>query len=130
MKNVGPTGRTAVPATGALRHLIAQLIDVRAVLTAFGAAFALLAALMCYFERAQFFCKGTTLLEAIGQAAYLSAITALTVGYGDVYPKTPWGRLTAVLLGLLGIVFTGVIVAATINALNDAHNEARNKGGK
>lgn len=51
------------------------------------------------------------------ESLYLSAITALTVGYGDFSPKSPVGRLAAVGLGFLGIVFTGIVVAAAIKAL-------------
>lgn len=75
-----------------------------------------------------FFCLATTLHFAeFGQFAdapknwceslYLSAITALTVGYGDLVPKSPVGRIVAVCLGLLGILFTGIVVAAAIKAL-------------
>ena len=52
-----------------------------------------------------------------GEALYFSFITGLTIGYGDIVVKTPFGRLVAVLLGLIGIVFTGLMVAAAIRAV-------------
>ena len=52
-----------------------------------------------------------------GEALYLSFITGLTIGYGDIVVKTPVGRLLAVLLGLIGIIFTGIMVAAAIRAI-------------
>ena len=41
----------------------------------------------------------------------------LTIGYSDIVVKTPSGRIVAVLLGLIGIVFTGLMVAAAIRAV-------------
>ena len=52
-----------------------------------------------------------------GEALYFSFITGLTIGYGDIVVKTPFGRIMAVLLGLIGIVFTGMMVAAAIRAV-------------
>jgi hypothetical protein len=55
-----------------------------------------------------------------GEALYFSFITGLTIGYGDIVVKTPFGRLAAVLLGLIGIVFTGLMVAAAIRAVGES----------
>ena len=52
-----------------------------------------------------------------GEALYFSFITGLTIGYGDIVVKTPFARLIAVLLGLTGIIFTGVMVAGAIRAV-------------
>jgi voltage-gated potassium channel len=57
---------------------------------------------------------------------YLSAITALTIGYGDLYPCSVPGRLSAIVLGLLGIVLTGVVVAAAIKAMDEAADKPFN----
>ncbi|MFX0201262.1 MAG: potassium channel family protein [Candidatus Hodarchaeota archaeon] len=48
---------------------------------------------------------------------YMSFITALTIGYGDMTPDGPVGKVFAVILGMAGILLTGVIVAASIKAL-------------
>jgi len=53
-------------------------------------------------------------------ALYLSCITALTIGYGDYVPYGPVSQITAVLIGLFGILFAGIVVAASINALRDS----------
>jgi len=53
-------------------------------------------------------------------ALYFSFITGLTIGYGDIVAKTPFGRLVAVLLGLIGIIFTGLMVAAAIRAVGES----------
>ena len=64
-----------------------------------------------------------------GEALYFSFITGLTIGYGDIIAKTPFGRLMAVLLGLIGIVFTGMMVAAAIRAVGESmegYNRSKN----
>jgi len=59
----------------------------------------------------------------IGEALYFSFITGLTVGYGDIVPHTAAGRFVAVLLGFIGILFTGVVVAVTVRAVREAWDE-------
>ena len=53
-------------------------------------------------------------------ALYFSFITGLTIGYGDIVVNTSFGRIVAVLLGLIGIVFTGLMVAAAIRAVEES----------
>lgn len=55
----------------------------------------------------------------LGEAIYLSLITALTIGYGDISPETGWGRVVCVMIGLIGMVFTGLHVAVATRALAD-----------
>jgi voltage-gated potassium channel len=54
------------------------------------------------------------------ETVYFCAITALTIGYGDVVPTSTFGRIDAVLLGLIGVVFTGLIVAAAVRGVQEA----------
>ena len=51
------------------------------------------------------------------QSLYLSFITATTVGYGDLTPVSSVSKIVAVILGVLGIVFTGTIVAVTVEGI-------------
>jgi hypothetical protein len=59
----------------------------------------------------------------IGQAVYFVLITALTIGYGDITPNTPWGRVASVAAGAIGMLITGIIAAATVRALSQAVHE-------
>jgi hypothetical protein len=42
------------------------------------------------------------------------------IGYGDIVVKTSFGRIVAVLLGLIGVVFTGLMVAAALHAVGES----------
>lgn len=47
-------------------------------------------------------------------ALYWSFITALTVGYGDIRPLTKISKLISIAIGLIGIMFTGLLVGITV----------------
>jgi len=51
-------------------------------------------------------------------------VTATTVGYGDVTPVTPAGRVIAVVLMMLGISIVSVITANIAAVLVDAEAES------
>jgi voltage-gated potassium channel len=55
-----------------------------------------------------------------GEALYFSFITGLTIGYGDIVVKTPIARLLVVFLGLIGMIFTGLMVAAAVRAVEES----------
>jgi voltage-gated potassium channel len=64
---------------------------------------------------------------SFGKAVYFSFITGLTVGYGDIAPITAIGRVISVLLGLIGILFTGVVVATAVEATRHAWEEMQSQ---
>jgi voltage-gated potassium channel len=49
----------------------------------------------------------------------------MTIGYGNVVPTTPFGRIDAVRPGLVGVVFTGLIIAAAVRGGQEASHRAR-----
>jgi hypothetical protein len=53
----------------------------------------------------------------IGNSFYYAFITAFTTGYGDLAPKYPLTKLLAVVIGLVGFLFTGILVAIAVEAL-------------
>jgi len=99
-----------------LNTFLSLLASAGLILAALGAAFFILAVIMACVESPQL---------SFWESIYLSCITALTIGYGDFSPQTTFGRIVAVGLGMLGIVLTGVIVAAAIKALEKA-SETKN----
>ena len=60
----------------------------------------------------------------LGDAIYFSFVTGLTIGYGEIVAKTVLGRLVALLIGLIGIVFTGMVVAVAVRALQKTFEES------
>lgn len=53
----------------------------------------------------------------VGDGLYFSFVTGLTIGYGDLVPKLGLARCLAMLIGMAGIVMTGLIVAVGVHAL-------------
>jgi voltage-gated potassium channel len=51
----------------------------------------------------------------------------LTIGYGDIVVKTPFGRLMALLIGFIGILFTGLMVAALVYAVRVSLEESKKR---
>ncbi|XP_076826264.1 intermediate conductance calcium-activated potassium channel protein 4 isoform X2 [Brachyhypopomus gauderio] len=60
----------------------------------------------------------------MGIALWLIAITFLTVGYGDVSPKTSCGKVVCLFTGVMGVACTAMLVAVVTKKL------ALNKGEK
>jgi len=57
------------------------------------------------------------------QALYFSFITGLTIGYGDIVATTAVGQITSIALGITGMLFTGMVVAAAVHALQRASQQ-------
>lgn len=49
-------------------------------------------------------------------AVYWACVTALTVGYGDFHPRQRLSKGLAVLIALVGVIFTGLVVAVALHA--------------
>jgi voltage-gated potassium channel len=61
--------------------------------------------------------------RSFGDAVYLTLITGLTVGYGDISPVTLAGRTASILAALIGVIITGIYVAIATNAVSHCVNE-------
>jgi len=62
-----------------------------------------------------------------GDALYFSFITGLTIGYGDIVVKTPVGRILAVLIGFIGVLFSGLVIAVAVRALRETVEESEKR---
>ena len=63
-----------------------------------------------------------------GDTLYFAFVTGLTIGYGDIVVKTPFGRLVALFIGFVGILFTGLMVAALVLAVRKSYEKSENIG--
>jgi hypothetical protein len=53
--------------------------------------------------------------NSLWESAYFSFVTQLTIGYGDFSPCPGWGRAIVVVQGLIGFVFTAVLVGRFVS---------------
>ena len=53
-------------------------------------------------------------------AAYFTFVTGLTIGYGDLVPSHLGTRVIAIIIGLSGILLTGLVAAVGVRALMKA----------
>jgi len=64
--------------------------------------------------------------SSIPQAMWWGTVTLTTVGYGDIYPKTPLGKFTGAIVSLLGIGMfalpTGIIAAGFTEEVQKRRN--------
>ncbi len=72
-----------------------------------------------------FFILGAVLISRVeginlANSIYFSFITGFTIGYGDISPNTITGKVISVLIGLIGIIYTGLVVDIYIRALSKA----------
>ena len=63
----------------------------------------------------------------LGEAVYFSFVTALTIGYGDIVATTALGRTIAILICLIGILFTGLVVASAVHSLQQSVRELQSQ---
>jgi voltage-gated potassium channel len=71
-----------------------------------------------------------TLVEKMpfADTLYFAFVTGLTIGYGDIVMQTPVGRLVALLIGFIGILFTGLLVAVMVHAVRECFEELKKRG--
>lgn len=54
---------------------------------------------------------------SVHESVYFAFVSALTIGYGDLAPKTFAARLLAIAIGLCGVLFVALVAAVTVKAL-------------
>jgi voltage-gated potassium channel len=122
MDNVKASAAKRVGAREILREFGITLWYLRTIFVFLLAMFVLLTLGMFYYGGPVETVNRTA--SPVGQTWYFCAITALTIGYGDVVPTTSFGRIDAVLLGMIGVLFTGLITAAAVRGVQEAVRKA------
>jgi hypothetical protein len=65
------------------------------------------------------FLEGWSVQESI----YFAFVSGLTIGYGDLAPKTFLARMLAILIGLCGVLLTALVAAVAVKALAAIHDD-------
>jgi voltage-gated potassium channel len=70
--------------------------------------------------------------HSFGDGVWWAIVTLATVGYGDIVPTTPWGRLIGSVVIVVGVTFLSFLTAtvtslfvSTAQEEKDARSEAR-----
>lgn len=66
---------------------------------------------------------------SLGDGLYFAFVSGLTIGYGDLVPKTHLSRALAICIGFTGILLTGLVAAVGVNALNAALKDVGKEPG-
>jgi hypothetical protein len=54
---------------------------------------------------------------SIHESIYFAFVSGLTIGYGDLAPKSLLTRMLAILIGICGVLLTGLVAAIAVKAL-------------
>jgi Ion channel len=57
---------------------------------------------------------------SVHESIYFAFVSALTIGYGDLAPKSLLARALAILIGVCGVLLTGLVAAIAVKALTAA----------
>lgn len=67
---------------------------------------------------------------SIQESIYFAFVSGLTIGYGDLAPKTLMARTLAILIGICGVLLTALLAAVAVKALTAASGDGdRQEGG-
>jgi hypothetical protein len=55
---------------------------------------------------------------SLQESLYFAFVSGLTIGYGDLTPKTPLARSLAIAIGFCGILLTALVAAVAVKALD------------
>ncbi|MGQ0581268.1 MAG: potassium channel family protein [Reyranella sp.] len=62
---------------------------------------------------------------SVGDSFYFTFVTGLTIGYGDLVPHRAISRVLAAVIGLAGILLTGLVAAVIVQALQETARDSR-----
>lgn len=64
---------------------------------------------------------------SVADSIYFAFITGFTIGYGDITPNTVIGKAISLIIGITGIIFTGIVIAISVRALSKAFEHENKK---
>ena len=64
---------------------------------------------------------------SVHESIYFAFVSGLTIGYGDLAPKSLLARVLAILIGLSGVLVTALVAAIAVKALTLAAATARDE---
>jgi hypothetical protein len=62
---------------------------------------------------------------SVHESIYFAFVSGLTIGYGDLAPKSLLTRVLAILIGVCGVVLTALLAAIAVKALTVATDEGK-----
>ena len=60
---------------------------------------------------------------SVQDSIYFAFVSGLTIGYGDLAPKTLLARALAILIGICGVLLTALLAAVAVKALTAASGD-------
>ena len=60
---------------------------------------------------------------SVQESIYFAFVSGLTIGYGDLAPKTLLTRTLAILIGVCGVLSTALVAAVAVKALTAVHGD-------
>jgi len=57
---------------------------------------------------------------SVHESIYFAFVSGLTIGYGDLAPKSLLARVLAILIGVCGVLVTALVAAIAVKALTAA----------
>jgi voltage-gated potassium channel len=61
--------------------------------------------------------------HSVGEGIWWAIVTLATVGYGDVVPTTPWGRLVGSIVIVFGVTFLAFLTATVTSLFVSSEQE-------
>ena len=62
---------------------------------------------------------------SVSDSVYFAFVSGLTIGYGDLAPKTSVARVLAIVIGICGVLLTGLVAAVAVKALTAVRSGGR-----
>jgi hypothetical protein len=62
---------------------------------------------------------------SVHESIYFAFVSGLTIGYGDLAPKSLLTRVLAILIGVCGVLLTALVAAIAVKALTAASSDGK-----